>query len=93
MKKKTGIRTLDIDDLLMIIMISKGFKQVEISARLNITAPAVRHRVRKQVKVYPDLYVKNSSGKILISEWGRSIVNRADRCIDTLMDGKGGIFR
>ena len=93
MKKKTGIRTLDIDDLLMIILISKGFKQVEISKRLNITPQAVRHRITKHLKAFPGLYIKNRSGKILISEYGRSIVYKCDRCIDTLMDGKGGVFK
>ena len=93
MKTKTGIRSLDIDDLLTIIMISKGFKQVEISARLNITAPAVRHRVTKHLRAFPGLYIKNRSGKILISESGLGIVNKCDRCIDMLMDGKGGIFK
>ncbi len=93
MKTKTGIRSLDIDDLLTIIMISKGLKQVEISERLGISPPAVRNRITKHLKAFPGLYIKNRSGKILVSESGLGIVNKCDRCIDTLMEGKGGIFR
>ncbi len=59
--KLNKYRILDIDDLIILKMLGDGCKYVEITRFLNITPPAICHRMKKYERVWEGFSVKNPS--------------------------------
>lgn len=81
------MRNLDFDDLIAMVMMADGRKQVDIAKSLGLTPPAVCHRVRKWESVFGVSLVvrdKSKKGVIVMSEDGHRIVARIRTVVDTL---------
>ena len=75
------IRRLDVDDLITIILLSKGKTITEISKALYLTAPAIYPKISKIKDAYPDL--KNfrvGPGKTLL----KKIAKKAEAALTIL---------
>lgn len=55
-------RILDVDDLIILKMIGEGHKYVEITRFLNISPPAICHRLKKYELVWEGFSVKTPPG-------------------------------
>ncbi len=81
------LRHLDLDDLIGMVMISEGVRQVEIAKALGLTPPAVSHRVRKWESVFGiRMLERNRDGQhcLVLTEDGSRVVNRSRHVLEAL---------
>ena len=85
-----GLRLLDIDDLIILRAMRRGFGNKEIAKLLGLTPPAISHRFLKLRQVFgEDIFVKikgQRTGRSLLSEKGERISDRAEMALDFLAE-------
>lgn len=76
----TDLRLLDFDDMLALILIAEGNRQVEVARSLGITPPALSHRIRKWREIFKSELMEkvNVDGKlkVILTPFGHDIADR-----------------
>lgn len=81
------LRHLDLDDLIGMVLISDGVRQVEVAKTLGLTPPAVSHRVRKWESVFGvRMLERNRDGKhnLVLTEEGAKVAMKIRQVLEAL---------
>lgn len=80
--RRSRLRQLDVDDLIVLNLLYEGKSAKDVSVFLGLTPPAVSHRFSKYVSLFDDKpFFKKVKSKRVPSEYGMEICKRAS---DTL---------
>lgn len=83
-----SFRKLDVDDLITIILLSKGKTITEISKALYLTMPAIYPKITKIKDAYPELKdFRTGKGKTHL----KRIAKKADAALTILSKGLNGV--
>jgi len=78
------IRSLDLDDLLVLSLLLEGCRAVDIGRYMCLTPPAITHRLNKYKLIFGpsffDEFPQNTKRKILSGE-GRIVAERAKKAL------------
>jgi len=81
----SGLRQLDVDDLIVLTLLAEGKTATQVSDHLGLTPPAVSHRFTK----YTDIFDKEEfflkvKGRRIPSEYGMRMCRIAQEALKVL---------
>jgi hypothetical protein len=82
-RKLSNIRVLDVDDLIIICLISDGLSSVDISRLLGVVPSALTHRTKKHAEIWPDIY-KRVGCKLRINDIDYNVVPKIKAALEAL---------
>lgn len=89
LKTLDKIRGLDIDDLIILSLLSEDYRGSEISKILYLTQPAITHRLNKCKTIFgEELFVKVEHRRVL-STYGMDIAEKAKTALSLFVPMSG----
>ena len=80
------LRRLDVDDLLILSLLSEKCRSSEISKFLYLTPPAVTHRSNKYINIFgSEIFVTVGQRKVL-SDTGKLLADKAKKALCIFME-------
>ena len=81
------LRSLDMDDLIVMKSLLNGIPPGKIAKSLGLTPPAISHRQRKYREAFPGFFdIDQKTGIKNLSKLGREISKRAEKALKILSD-------
>lgn len=84
-KSLTHLRSLDIDDLIILSLIGQGFKYADIARALFIGNAAISHRLKKYKISFPGFEIEYNGNKTIPNDKALGVFTIAKNVLDELL--------
>lgn len=81
------LRTLDVDDMLLMTMLVHELMPSEAAKKLGLTPPAISHRLRKLKDLFGEDIFEDMKIKRIPTEKGKEIFSRFEKALN-IIEGK-----
>jgi hypothetical protein len=84
-KSLTHLRSLDIDDLIILCLIGQGYKYADIARALFIGNAAISHRLKKYKTSFPGFEIEYTGNKTVQNDRAVGVFAIAKQVLDELL--------
>lgn len=84
-KSLPHLRSLDIDDLIILCLVGQGYKYADIARALFIGNAAISHRLKKYKTSFPGFEIEYTGNKTIPNDRAMGVFTIAKKVLDELL--------